>query len=109
MPITAAGTQDTSILNHSIQISFLKYDIRPVPPSCSRSFFVRAKGHICFQNSSTTARMAPSCITTSNMPKNSSLTPTPSSSGLKGIRLSTRIRCPVLLMGSHSVMPSTIP
>ena len=33
----------------------------------------------------------------------------PEDTFLKGIKSSNKIKCPVLLMGSHSVMPSTIP
>ena len=60
------------------------------------------KGHSLFQNSTTTARMAPSWMTTRNMDINSSL-------ALNLTTCSTKIMCPVEEMGSHSVMPSTIP
>ena len=62
----------------------------------------RPKGQSLFQNSTTTARMAPSWMTTRNMDINSSL-------ALNLTTCSTRIMWPVDEMGSHSVMPSTMP
>ena len=97
----AAGTQETRILNHMVMISMRSQGI--LPGFFSLAPAVKAKGQSLFQKSTTTARMAPSWITTSNMPKKSSLIPA------KGISSSSRIKCPVLLTGSHSVIPSTIP
>ena len=65
-------------------------------------FSLKRKGKILFQKRSTTAKMAPSWITTRNISQKSSLT-------FKVTNSFKRIICPVLLMGSHSVMPSTIP
>jgi len=63
---------------------------------------LRANGQIRFQNSTTTAKIAPSWITTRNISQNCALT--------SSVRNSfKRIICPVLLIGSHSVIPSTIP
>jgi hypothetical protein len=62
----------------------------------------RPKGQSLFQNSTTTARMAPSWMTTRNMDMNSSL-------ALNLTTCSTRIMWPVDEMGSHSVIPSTMP
>ncbi len=53
-------------------------------------------------NSTHTARIAPSWITTRNMFQNSSVT-------LSLMNSLTKIMCPVEEIGSHSVMPSTKP
>ena len=60
------------------------------------------KGQSLFQNSTTTAMMAPSWITTRNMDRNASL-------ASNRISCSASIMCPVEEMGSHSVTPSTTP
>ena len=92
-PTIPAGTQATSILTHKSRISFFQIGL-------FLSF--RFNGKIWFQNKRTTARIAPSWITTRNRFQNSSLTFSLTNS-------SRMIMWPVLLMGSHSVIPSTIP
>lgn len=62
----------------------------------------RPKGHSLPQNSTTTAMMAPSWMTTRNMDMNSSL-------AWNLTTCSSKIIWPVEEMGSHSVMPSTMP
>ena len=60
------------------------------------------KGNIFCQNRITTARIAPSWITTKNISLKASLM-------FRVRNSSTNSMCPVLLMGSHSVTPSTMP
>ena len=60
------------------------------------------KGNIFCQNRMTTARIAPSWITTKNISLKASLM-------FRVRNSSTNSMWPVLLMGSHSVMPSTMP
>ena len=90
--MTSTGRVAATTLNQSCQTSGLDAT-RP----CRMP-----KGQSLFQNSTTTARMAPSWMTTRNMDMNSSL-------ALKWMSCSTRIIWPVDEMGSHSVMPSTMP
>ena len=99
MVTTAPGIHATTTLNHIDQTSFLKILPFLLIPS-TVSFFL--KGHILFQNNTTTAKMAPNCITYINISLKFGLT-----SSL--INSSTKSICPVLLIGSHSVIPSTIP
>ena len=91
MPIIAAGRQPTMILPHRLQVSRHSWRVLP-NPNGSRSRM----------NSTHTARIAPSWITTRNMFQNSSVT-------LSLMNSSTKIIWPVDEMGSHSVMPSTRP
>ena len=60
------------------------------------------KGNIFCQNRMTTARIAPSWITTKNISLKASLM-------FRVRNSSTNSMWPVLLMGSHSVTPSTMP
>ena len=62
------------------------------------------QGKSLFQNKTTTARIAPSWITTKNISLNASVAFNVSA----GIASTSSI-CPVLDTGNHSVMPSTIP
>ena len=91
----------TIILNQSVVISLSRW--LNIPLSLKPRPFLLVKGKMLFQNRTTTASIAPSWITTSNMLQN------PSETFLNANIFSKRIRCPVLLIGSHSVMPSTIP
>ena len=68
----------------------------------SAAVFLGEKGLSLWKYRMMTAMMAPIWITTKNKPKKASET-----SSFKNS--STRIICPVLEMGSHSVMPSTRP
>ena len=90
--MTSTGRVATTTLNHSCQTSGLEMTRPRRTPN----------GQSLFQNRTTTARMAPSWMTTRNMDRNSSL-------ALNLMICSTRIICPVDEMGSHSVMPSTMP
>jgi len=90
--MTSTGRVAATTLNHRLQTLGLEIT-RP----CRRP-----KGHSLPQNSTTTARMAPSWMTTRNMDMNSSL-------ALNLTICSSRIIWPVDEMGSHSVMPSTMP
>ena len=90
--MTSTGREAATTLNHRFHTLGLEMTLPCRSP----------KGHSLFQNSTTTARMAPSWMTTRNMDINSSL-------ALNLTTCSTRIMCPVEEMGSHSVMPSTIP
>ena len=87
MPITPAGTAATRIFDQSPHVSlFSAFDLEG------------AKGFSRLKYSTTIAIMEPNWITTSNILTNCSL-----SSMLK--KLSSKIKCPVELMGSHSVIP----
>ncbi len=98
-PTMAAGMLATTTLNQMAQVSFFL-----------GSFFLGVKGLSLVKNITTTARIAPSCITTSNISQNSPAKSGPSSAPTFSPRNSLRsIRCPVELIGSHSVTPSTIP
>ena len=90
--MTSTGRVAATTLNQSCQTLGLEMT-RP----CRRP-----KGHSLPQNSTTTARMAPSWMTTRNMDMNSSL-------ALNFTTCSSKIIWPVDEMGSHSVMPSTMP
>ena len=87
-----AGRVATTILNHITQVFFLIY---PFDLSAQ-------KGQSLGKKSTTTARIAPSWITTRNSSRKDSSNP-------MFRYFSARIRCPVLLTGSHSVIPSMIP
>ena len=90
-PMTAAGTQARMTLYQSCHVArFSQLD------------FQLENGLSFSKFSTTTARMAPSCMTTRNM----SIKDFDTSSLMNS---STRIMCPVLLIGSHSVSPSTMP
>ena len=90
-PMTAAGTQARMTLYQSCHVArFSQLD------------FQLENGLSFSKFSTTTARMAPSCMTTRNM----SIKDFDTSSLMNS---STRIICPVLLIGSHSVRPSTMP
>ena len=69
---------------------------------CTNGFFLNEKGKIFFQYKTTTAMIAPNCITTKNISLNAGDIFSCKNS-------STNIICPVLLTGSHSVIPSIIP
>ena len=70
--------------------------------ACFPSTTTLFSGQISPQYRSTTARMAPSWMTTRKVSQNSGETFILTNS-------SRRIMCPVLLTGSHSVIPSTTP
>ena len=65
-------------------------------------FRFKSNGNIFSQNRTTTANMEPNCITTKKTCLNSHDTSSRTNS-------SSRIIWPVLLMGSHSVIPCTMP
>ena len=90
---TAPGMQATTTLNHIEKISFSITGLL---------LSLNWNGNILFQNKTTTARIAPNWITTKNISLKSALT-------FILINSSTKSICPVLLIGSHSVIPSTIP
>ena len=90
-PITAAGRQATMTFPHRSNVS--RRSALDLLPRNGFSFFAF---------STTTARMAPSWMTT----KNISIKAVDTFSRMNS---STRIMCPVLDTGSHSVSPSTIP
>ena len=91
IPITPAGTHAIKILIHIVQVSFFStFDL------------AGENGFNFLKYNVTTAKIAPSWITTKNISLKVVLT-------FKLINSSTRIICPVLLIGSHSVIPSTIP
>ena len=90
-PRTAAGMQAMTILIHRDQVA-----------SLCLLLLLGLKGFSLWKYMTTTARMAPSWMTTRNTSLNAS--------GWFSLMISsTSIICPVLLMGSHSVNPSTIP
>ena len=90
--MTSTGRVAATTLNQSCQTLGLE-----MTQPCRRP-----KGHSLPQNSTTTARIAPSWMTTRNMDMNSSL-------ALNFTTCSSKIIWPVDEMGSHSVMPSTMP
>ena len=89
----AAGIQARQIFPHRINIFFSSTGFPPAPVRKGKSFF---------QYSTATARTAPSWTATRN-------TLTKSADSFRLTNSFRRIICPVLLMGSHSVSPSTIP
>lgn len=96
-PISALGRMAASTWNHISHTSRRQY--RPTKPL---PFGLTQNGHSLFQNMTTTARIAPNWMTTSNISKKAS-----DASILRNSP--ARIRCPVLEMGSHSVTPSRTP
>ena len=88
-PIISAGITPTSVFHQSIHVAVFSDDVLEGP-----------KGTSLFQKYITTAKMAPSCITTSNIWAKEPVNP---------IKLFTKIRCPVDDIGRNSVNPSTIP
>ena len=90
-PTRPEGMMETTTLAHNCQVSFFSWED-----------LLGEKGLSLWKNSTTTARIAPSWMTTSNMLLNSSDT-------FRATSSSNRIRCPVELTGSHSVTPSTMP
>ena len=93
-PITADGIQATMILSHNHNLSLSQQSLA-VP-------LFLLTGQSFLKYITTTARIAPSWITTLNILINSW-------PDLRLRNCPNRIRCPVLLTGSHSVIPSTIP
>ena len=89
----APGIQATTTLNQTEKISFRITEL---------FLSLNWNGNIFFQNMTTTARIAPSWITTKNISLKASLVFICRNSSTMSI-------CPVLLIGSHSVIPSTIP
>ena len=77
-------------------------------PRRSSGDFLREKGLSLWKKSTSTAMIEPSCTSTLNTSKKALLR---SGSGdmAKGRNSFNRMICPVLLIGSHSVMPCTIP
>ena len=99
MPTIAAGMLAMQTLNQVCQTARF-----------SSVVLFRENGQSLFQNKTTTAIIAPICITTSNIDINSDTksgwTSFPT---VRGKNSSNKIICPVELTGSHSVMPSIIP
>ena len=90
-PTIPDGMMDTMTLNHSCQVCFF-----------SPSDLPGEKGFSLWKNSTITAKIAPSWITTSNILLNAS-------DIFRVMNSSSKIKCPVEEMGSHSVTPSTMP
>ena len=93
MAARAPGMQAATTLSQSERV----FCFSMTPP---RGFL--PKGQSWFQNRTTTARMAPSWITTKNISLKASEASICKNS-------STSSMCPVELTGSHSVTPSTMP
>ena len=91
IPITAAGIQATIIFAHKVQM-----ELRCALVS------VKANGLSSLKKDTHTAKMAPSCITTKNICQKAGDTSRTTNFSSKSI-------WPVEEMGSHSVIPSTIP
>ena len=97
MPSTAAGRQETMILNHSRITGQRTCRAGPVSRPLSRQ-----KGHSVWKYSTTTAKIAPSWMTTRNISIKAA-------DSWNFSTCSARIMWPVLETGSHSVMPSITP
>ena len=83
--------QPTTTFNHNENVSFF---------SCS--FFPFENGFNLLKYRYITAKIEPNCITTKNISKNDFVT-------FNFMNSSSKIMCPVLLIGNHSVIPCTMP
>ena len=94
-----AGMQATIILPQRARVSFLSVSV------LFSSVLFMPIGKILFQKTTTTARIAASCTTYSNIPRK----PCEKTDSSSGKNRSVKIKCPVLDTGNHSVIPSITP